>query len=101
MNLLGHVNRGCGLSVEDPQAADQRHLEYLSWLMEEGNGCAERFIRTLKEHLLWIEPFDTAEALRLALLAFKDRYNREWLIERDGHQTPAAVRAAFAADVAA
>jgi putative transposase len=67
----------------------------------EGNGCAERFIRTLKEQLLWIERFDTVEALRQALLAFKDRYNREWLIERHGHQTPAAVRAAFAADTAA
>ena len=67
----------------------------------EGNGCAERFIRTLKAQLLWIERFDTVEALRLALLAFKDRYNREWLIERHGHQTPAAVRAAFAANVAA
>jgi transposase InsO family protein len=67
----------------------------------EGNGCAERFIRTLKEQLLWIERFDSVEALRLALLTFKDRYNREWLIERHSHQTPAAVRAAFAADVAA
>src|SRR5215216_481334 len=67
----------------------------------EGNGCAERFIRTLKEQLLWIEPFDSVESLRLALLAFKDRYNTEWLIECHGHQTPAAVRAAFAADAAA
>jgi len=67
----------------------------------EGNGCAERFIRTLKEQLLWIEAFDGVEALRRALLAFKDRYNREWLIERHGHQSPAAVRAAFAADAAA
>ena len=67
----------------------------------EGNGCAERFIRTLKEQLLWIARFETVEALRLALLAFKDRYNREWLIERHGHRTPAVVRAAFAADAAA
>ena len=67
----------------------------------QGNGCAERFIRTLKEQLLWIDRFETVEALRLALLTFKDRYNREWLLERHGHQTPAAVRAAFAADVAA
>jgi transposase InsO family protein len=67
----------------------------------EGNGCAERFIRTLKEQLLWIDRFDSVEALRQALLAFKDRYNREWLIERHGHQTPVAVRAAFAADPAA
>ena len=63
----------------------------------EGNGCAERFIRTLKEQLLWLRPFATVEELRLALLEFKDRYNREWLIERHGHQTPAARRAAFTA----
>src|ERR671926_1789928 len=25
----------------------------------EGNGCAERFIRTLKEQLLWLEHFET------------------------------------------
>jgi putative transposase len=67
----------------------------------EGNGCAERFIRTLKEQLLWIEPFDSVEALRRALLAFRDRYNTEWLIERHRHQSPAAVRATFAASVAA
>ena len=59
----------------------------------EGNGVAERFIRTLKEQLLWVRTFDTVEELRRALLEFKDRYNREWLCERHGHQTPAAVRA--------
>jgi putative transposase len=67
----------------------------------EGNGCAERFIRTLKEQLLWIERFATIEALRLALLVFQDRYNRQWLIERHGYRTPSAVRAAFADEVAA
>ncbi len=33
----------------------------------EGNGCAERFIRTLKENLLWVRTFDTIEDLRQAL----------------------------------
>jgi len=59
----------------------------------EGNGVAERFIRTLKEQLLWVRTFDTVEELRLALLEFKERYNRAWLCERHGHQTPAQVRA--------
>jgi putative transposase len=59
----------------------------------EGNGVAERFIRTLKEQLLWVRTFPTVEELRVALLEFKERYNREWLCERHGHQTPAAVRA--------
>jgi putative transposase len=58
----------------------------------EGNGCAERFIRTLKENLLWVRTFDTVEDLRQALLAFREVYNTTWLIERHGFQTPAAVR---------
>lgn len=60
----------------------------------EGNGCVERFIRTLKENLLWVRRFDTIEDLRLALHAFKHTYNRTWIVERHGYQTPAAVRAA-------
>ena len=34
----------------------------------EGNGVAERFIRTVKENLLWVRSFDTIEELRLAEL---------------------------------
>ena len=39
----------------------------------EGNGVAERFIRTLKENLLWVRSFDTIEELRLALLEFNKK----------------------------
>jgi putative transposase len=60
----------------------------------EGNGCVERFIRTLKENLLWVRRFDTIEELRLALHRFKETYNQTWIIERHGYQTPAAIRAA-------
>jgi putative transposase len=59
----------------------------------EGNGCAERFIRLLKENLLWVQPFATIEELRLALIAFKQTYNHSWIIERHGYRTPAQVRA--------
>jgi putative transposase len=59
----------------------------------EGNGCAERFIRTLKENLLWVRRFATVEDLRQALHAFKDTYNRTWIVERHGYRTPAQVRA--------
>jgi transposase InsO family protein len=62
----------------------------------EGNGCAERFIRTLKEQLLWLQRFATIAELQEALQAFRERYNRAWLIQRHGYRTPAAVRAAFA-----
>src|SRR3970282_2696461 len=59
----------------------------------EGNGVAERFIRTLKENLLWVRAFETAEELRLALLDFKQTYNENWLIERHGWRTPPQGRA--------
>src|SRR3712207_6189749 len=58
----------------------------------EGNGCAERFIRTLKENLLWARTFDTVEDLRQALLGFRETYNATWLIERHGFRPPSAVR---------
>ena len=58
----------------------------------EGNGCAERFIRTLKENLLWVRRFNTVKELRLALIAFRQTYNQSWIIERHGYKTPAQVR---------
>jgi transposase InsO family protein len=59
----------------------------------EGNGCVERFIRVLKENLLWLRHFDTVEDLRRALHAFKDTYNQGWILQRHGYRTPAQVRA--------
>ena len=59
----------------------------------EGNGCAERFIRVLKENLLWVRRFETIEELRTALQTFKETYNRTWIIERHRYRTPAQVRA--------
>jgi putative transposase len=58
----------------------------------EGNGCAERFIRTLKKNLLWLTTFETVEELRLALHAFQRQYKETWLIGRHGYKTPAQVR---------
>lgn len=58
----------------------------------EGNGCAERFIRTLKENLLWVRTFGTVEELRLALIEFRRTYNECWLIGRHAHRSPAQFR---------
>ncbi len=54
---------------------------------------AERFVRTLKQQLLWLRTFDTIEELRLALHAFKQVYNQAWLVQKHRHRTPAQVRA--------
>ena len=62
----------------------------------EGNGVAERFIRTLKEQLLWLQTFDTVEELRQALLEFRGRFNKHWLRQRHGYATPNQVCASHA-----
>ena len=59
----------------------------------EGNGVAERAIRTLKEQLLWVRHFATVEELRQALAAFAAHYNASWLRERHGYKTPDQIRA--------
>jgi len=58
----------------------------------EGNGIAERFIKTLKEQLLWVKTFDTIEELRAALLEFQRLYNEHWILERHGFRTPRQIR---------
>jgi len=67
----------------------------------EGNGCIERFFRTLKEQLLWIRHFDDVEQLQAALLHFKENYNRGWLIQRLNFRTPWQSRQDFLAQRAA
>jgi transposase InsO family protein len=58
----------------------------------EGNGIAERFIRTLKEQLLWGRTFRTVEELREALQTWLVTYNEQWLVERHDFRSPAQVR---------
>ncbi len=58
----------------------------------EGNGCIERFFRTLKEQLLWVRHFTNLEELQQALHDFRNRYNSEWLIERLEFQSPRQAR---------
>jgi putative transposase len=59
----------------------------------EGNGVAERFIRTLKENFLWVHGFDTIEDLRRGLRDFVAHYNATWLVARHGYRTPNQIRA--------
>jgi hypothetical protein len=63
----------------------------------EGNGVAERFVRTLKENLLWVRHFATVAELVEALREFKQAYNERWLIERHGFRSPSQAQADFEA----
>ena len=67
----------------------------------EGNGVAERFIRTLKENLLWVRHFATVAELIETLQEFQRRYNDPWLIERQGYRSPAQVRRDLTAPIPA
>ena len=58
----------------------------------EGNGCIERFFKTLKEQLLWVRHFRSIPELVHALQEFRALYNRSWLIERLGFQSPVQAR---------
>jgi putative transposase len=58
----------------------------------EGHGGVERFIRTLKEPLLWLHRFRTVEELGQALRDFARRFNNHRVIGQIGYQTPAAHR---------
>jgi len=58
----------------------------------ECNGCVERFIRTLKEQLLWATVFQNVEELRVALTEFRERYNQRWIVQRLHYLTPAQAR---------
>ena len=58
----------------------------------EGNGCIERFFKTLKEQLLWVRHFQSIPELVAALEDFRALYNQPWLIERLGFLSPIQAR---------
>ena len=61
----------------------------------EANGCIERLFRTLKEQAIHGRIFRTVDDARDAVRAFVARYNAEWLIEENGHRSPAGMREAW------
>ena len=78
---------GLSLPLADRAALHQffeRHFD--------GYVCAheERFVRTLKEQLLWLWRVAAVGQPWRALLDFKDRFDKEWLTERHGRTRPSA-----------
>ncbi len=54
----------------------------------QGNSCADRFIRTIKENLLWLKTYSCIEYLQRACLRFKDEHDKHWLVECHGYRAP-------------
>jgi putative transposase len=97
--LDANIARGLRLRHDwGPQYRSAHFLGSIAWLgiaddaaflgEPETNGCAERWIRTLKEQCLWAQLHDSVDQLRQAVAGFVDRYNTQWLIGRLGHRTP-------------
>jgi putative transposase len=61
------------------------------------NGVAERFIRTLKEQVIYGRVFQNLQEVREAVRYFVDTYNREWLVEKNGFKSPWQARAQWLA----
>ena len=93
-----------------PQYTADQFLGELAWLgiraspsyvgEPECNGVIERWLRTLKEECLYLHDSETLDEARAVIGAFVGCYNREWLLERHGHRTPAAVRASATSEAA-
>ena len=58
----------------------------------ETNGVIERLFRTFKEQVVYGRIFQTVEEVRDAVRTFVASYNAEWLVEKNGHLSPAAAR---------
>ena len=61
----------------------------------ETNGVAERFFRTFKEQVVHGRIYQTIDDVRAAVRQFFDRYNAEWLIEKNGLRSPCQTRIAW------
>jgi transposase InsO family protein len=58
----------------------------------ETNGVAERFIRTLKEQVVFGRIYQDIEEVRTAVRTYVERYNQHWLLEKNGYRSPAQTR---------
>ena len=49
---------------------------------------AERFIRTIKEQVIYGRVFQNLQEVREGVRRFVDAYNCEWLVEKNGFKSP-------------
>jgi transposase InsO family protein len=57
------------------------------------NGVAVRFIRTIKEQVIYGRVFQNLQEVREAVRHFVDTNNREWLMQKNGLKSPWQARA--------
>jgi transposase InsO family protein len=68
------------------------HPSYSFVAEPQGNGVVERFNRTLKEQVIHGRVYRNLDELRDAVRQFVDRYNAQWLVEKNGFLSPNQAR---------
>jgi len=63
----------------------------------ETNGVAERFMRTLKEHCIYLHRFKNLAEAQAVIAEFVAKYNREWIVARLGYRSPSQARSEYLA----
>lgn len=61
---------------------------YAFVVKQQTNGVAERFNQTMKEQTIHGRVFKNLEEVRAAAVAFNERYNRDWRLEKLGFKCP-------------
>ena len=82
------------IAVSSLAHAADRSKEYRFEVVREPetNGVAERFIRTLKEQIVFGRIYQDIEEVRAAVRAYFKCYNQHWLLEKNGYRSPAEAR---------
>jgi putative transposase len=104
--VAGGIARGVALRHDHGSAfmADHFQNQIKFWDMTpsfafvrepETNGVAERFFRTFKEQVVHGRIYQTIDDVRAAAREFFQRYNDQWLIEKNGLRSPHQTRIAW------
>jgi putative transposase len=93
--------RGCGLRLMSDNGTQPTAISFMkacrdmginqaftSYNNPKGNADTERFMRTLKEELVWINEWDSPSRFSEALDRWIDYYNRNYLHSSLGYQPP-------------
>lgn len=71
------------------------HQAFTSYNNPKGNADTERFMRTMKEELVWLQEWHNPEEFKRALRHWINHYNTQYLHSTLGYQTPERFEAKF------
>lgn len=107
---FGHLSAGAarGLALRHDHGsnfmAEHFHKQISFWGISpsyafvrepETNGVIERFFRTFKEQVVHGRIYQTIDDVRDAVRSFGERYNAQWLIEKNAYKSPNDARNAW------